>query len=267
MLKPRSSYIASGTGVIAAAALCGLALSANADMKSAEQAMQQQRYGDAMAELKPLAEHGDARAQASLGTLMMYGLGMPRDDKAALETFTKLAKTNPALGDNGLAGFYVLRQPGPEGYAKALALYRKHAQEGDAMSQYGLGTMYLYGYGVPVDYVQAAYWYERSANQRNVCALSGLAYLYDAGLGVERDGARAVSLYQQALDGGMALAGYNLRERPQRASGPAASTCLVREGCRARHRLCPDPHRRHVPGWAGRPGGRCESADVVEQGR
>ncbi|MGR5322278.1 tetratricopeptide repeat protein, partial [Vibrio sp. DNB22_19_1] len=72
------------------------------------------------------------------------------------------------------------------------------------------GTMYLYGYGVPVDYVQAAYWYERSANQRNVCALSGLAYLYDAGLGVERDGARAVSLYQQALDGGMALAGYNL---------------------------------------------------------
>ncbi|MFX8168716.1 sel1 repeat family protein, partial [Acinetobacter baumannii] len=43
-----------------------------------------------------------------------------------------------------------------------------------------------------------------------MCALSGLAYLYDAGLGVERDGARAVSLYQQALDGGMALAGYNL---------------------------------------------------------
>jgi TPR repeat protein len=110
-----------------------------ADIKSAEQAMQQQRFADALAELQPLAKAGNAQAQVDLGTLLMLGQGLPRDDAAALALFNQAAKAGDPLGDLGLASFYVLRQPGPQSYARAL--------EGNAMAQAGLGGLYLTGCG------------------------------------------------------------------------------------------------------------------------
>ena len=118
-----------------------------ADIKSAEQAMQQQRFADALAELQPLAKAGNAQAQVDLGTLLMLGQGLPRDDAAALALFNQAAKAGDPLGDLGLASFYVLRQPGPQSYARAEALYRKHALEGNAMAQAGPGGLYLTGCG------------------------------------------------------------------------------------------------------------------------
>ena len=112
----RSNFIATLRPVCSSALLIAGVLSLYAphvfaDIKSAEQAMQQQRFADALAELQPLAKAGDP------------------------------------LGDLGLASFYVLRQPGPQSYARAEALYRKHALEGNAMAQAGLGGLYLTGVG------------------------------------------------------------------------------------------------------------------------
>lgn len=80
-------------------------------------------YAEALAELSPLAEQGDARAQCTLGYMYKNGLGMPHD------------------------------------YQEALKWYRKAAEQGDAKAQNNLGLMYARGHGVPLDYVQAHMWY------------------------------------------------------------------------------------------------------------
>ena len=80
-------------------------------------------YAEALAELSPLAEQGDVRAQCALGYMYKNGLGIPHD------------------------------------YQAALKWYRKAAEQGDSKSQNNLGLMYARGRGVPLDHVQAYMWY------------------------------------------------------------------------------------------------------------
>lgn len=86
-------------------------------------------YKTAYSLLRPLAEQGDARAQAALGDMHAYGEGCPED--------------------------------GPE----ALRWHRKAAEQGNALAQNSLGVMYGNGEGVPRDYVQAYMWFNLAAAQ------------------------------------------------------------------------------------------------------
>ena len=70
----------------------------------------------------PLAEQGNAGAQAMLGEMYGNGEGVPQN------------------------------------YAEALKWFRKAADQGDAQGQYDLGYSYDSGKGVPQDYAEAAKW-------------------------------------------------------------------------------------------------------------
>jgi hypothetical protein len=70
----------------------------------------------------PLAEAGDARAQAILGYMYAAGRGVPQN------------------------------------YIEAAGWYRRAGEQGHATAQYMLGLMYDKGQGVPQDYVEAYKW-------------------------------------------------------------------------------------------------------------
>lgn len=91
-------------------------------------------YKTAYSLLRPLAEQGDARAQAKLGHMYAYGEGMPED--------------------------------GPE----AVRWYRKAADQGNARAQYSLGVMYANEESVPKDNVQAYIWLHLAATQEHKVA-------------------------------------------------------------------------------------------------
>ena len=77
--------------------------------------------------LVPLAEHGNAAAQALLGFMYANGQGVP------------------------------------QGYEAATYWYRLGAEQGDTTAQYLLGLMYDKGFGVPLDDVTAHMWLNLAA--------------------------------------------------------------------------------------------------------
>jgi uncharacterized protein len=88
-------------------------------------------YATALLIWRSRADKGDARAQASLGSMYALGRGVPEDQKVA-------------------AGWY-----------------RKAADQGDLAAQVVLGGMYERGNGVPQDYVLAHMWLNLAAAQGN----------------------------------------------------------------------------------------------------
>ena len=114
---------------LAVARLIGLATPSQADYQAGQAAYRLGDYATALQEFKPLAERGDARAQASLGFMYDKGQGVSQD------------------------------------HAEALKWYRKAAEQGEAMAQFNLGTMYAVGQSVPEDYVQAHMWIDLAASR------------------------------------------------------------------------------------------------------
>jgi TPR repeat protein len=72
-------------------------------------------YATALEEFRPLAEGGDANAQATLGVMYRAGQGVPQDD------------------------------------AEAVRWYRLAAEQGHATAQFNLGAAYRLGEGVAKD--------------------------------------------------------------------------------------------------------------------
>jgi hypothetical protein len=70
----------------------------------------------------PLAERGEASAQAYLGFMFETGRGVPQN------------------------------------YTEAAMWYRRAAEQGDSLAQYSLGLLYDHGQGVPRDIVEANKW-------------------------------------------------------------------------------------------------------------
>ncbi len=111
----------------------------------------------------PLAEAGDARAQAALGSLYLDGLGVPAD------------------------------------YGTALRWTRRAALGGDATGQFNMGNIHAQGLGVPRDYAKAAEWFARGADQDDAASRFNLGVLYARGLGVARDDVEALFLINTAI--------------------------------------------------------------------
>ena len=85
-------------------------------------AFNRQDYQQASQSFIPLAEQGNATAQAYLGFLFETGRGVPQN------------------------------------YTEAAMWYRRAAEQGDSLAQYSLGLLYDRGQGVPRDIVEASKW-------------------------------------------------------------------------------------------------------------
>jgi serine/threonine protein kinase len=103
-------------------------------LTSADVAYARGSYADAIALLKPLAEHDNAKAQVRLGRLYLEGHGVERNE------------------------------------AEAVRLFRKAAESGENEARLRLGDMYASGRGVPQNNFQAYVWYGAAARAGNLAA-------------------------------------------------------------------------------------------------
>jgi hypothetical protein len=206
---PRISTLV--VALLAAASATLAATPARADIENAERALSQNRPVEAAAELRNLAAAGNARAQADLGIMLMFGIGMPRDPAAALTSFQQSASSGSPEGQLGLASWTLFGgQADPREYPAAVATYRKYAEQGLPAAQSGLGVLYLRGVGVPKDLDQAARWFSL-ASDKDVAAAINLGSLYMSTAGFPRDSSRP-----QALQAGAGAGRSRRREQHRR---------------------------------------------------
>jgi len=119
-------------------------------------------YATALREWTPLAEQGEAYAQALLGVMYANGQGVPQDDAKAAKWFRLAAAQGYADALFYLGVMYDNGQGVPQDDAEAVKWYRLAAAQGDADAQYNLGVMYAKGQGVPQDFIAAHMWFNIS---------------------------------------------------------------------------------------------------------
>jgi uncharacterized protein len=199
----------------------------------------------AMRRLRPLAEKGNADAQAKLGDIYSFDLGgVPRNDAAALSWYRKAADQGNTSAQLALGYMYAYGVGVSRDYAAAVSWYRKAADQGDTSAQGALALMYFNGHGIPKDYAAALSWAQKAAVQGDVSGLTDigiarynsgdyatamrllrplaekdkgflkpsfyLGLMYANGQGVPQDYAAAVSWYRKIADKGYAPAQNNL---------------------------------------------------------
>ena len=167
-------------------------------------------YEEAVRWYRRAVDQGHARGQASLGAAHSNGTGVPHDDEAAVPWFRRAAEQGDARGQNGLGFMYANGWGVREDHAEAVRWFRLAADQGDADAQRNLGAMYANGWGVREDHAEAARWYRLAADQGNAIAQRYLGFMYANGEGVREDHAEAVRWYRLAADQGYATAQYNL---------------------------------------------------------
>ena len=136
-----------GTALLTGAAWAGTAEGVRAYDKG--------QFTQALKELQPAAQAGDAEAQFHLGLMYDFGRAVPVD------------------------------------HVKAAALYRKAADQGHADAQYHLAVSYDDGEGVAQDKKQAVHWYTKAAEQGDADAQQNLSVMYARGEGVARDATKS----------------------------------------------------------------------------
>lgn len=140
-------------------------------------------FSVALKELIPLAEKGDAKAQALLGEMHGSGSGVPQD------------------------------------HAKAALWYRKAAEQGNVQAQTSLGVMYEKGIGVPQDDKEAVSWYHKAAERGHGEALYILGGIHERGQGtVPADLVQAHKWFNLAVAAGFEVAQDNMEEIETRMS-------------------------------------------------
>ena len=121
--------------------------------------------GTELAQLRALAEQGNAVAQYNLGFRYANGDGVPQDNAEAERSYRLAAYQGHADAQYSLGLMYQLGYGVPEEDAEAERWYRLAADQGHADAQHNLGFMYFNGRGVRPDFVLAHMWSNLAAAQ------------------------------------------------------------------------------------------------------
>lgn len=167
-------------------------------------------YPVAAKTLRPLAEQGNADAQAMLGMLYDQGHGVTLNYVEAAKWYSKAAEQGIAQAQFLLGVLYDNGHGVGQDYAQAFKWYRKAAEQGLAEAQSCLGWMYNHGQGVAQNYVESAKWYGKAADQNHAEAQFNLGLMYTLGQGVRQNSQEAVDYFRKAADQGYAKAQFAL---------------------------------------------------------
>lgn len=244
------------TRAMAAGLLCVAGWSASAaDLERGMDAYQRGDYAAALAEFRPLAEQGDARAQAQYARMMALGQGMPTDLVTSLDWYEKSAAQGDAEGQYGLAYSYahgegvsqnvaraveLLKKADAQGYdrattllgeiragqfddrhrdpARARALFERAAQAGNDGARLNLGLMLINGQGGPAEPERAIDLLKAQASSYPEAA-GALGLAYEHGQGVSADIDQAARWYKIAADRGYGPAQISIGKLYQTGKG------------------------------------------------
>ncbi|MGJ8585142.1 MAG: tetratricopeptide repeat protein [Marinosulfonomonas sp.] len=117
------------------------------DFKKGVAAFEAHNRTEAINELKPLAEQGNAAAQNYMGILSENRFGAVQDNDQALYWFQMAADQGYAEAQKNLGFMYYYGVGVPQQFREASKWYRKAAEQGLAEAQHLLGMMYRAGEG------------------------------------------------------------------------------------------------------------------------
>ncbi|KPC50283.1 tetratricopeptide repeat protein [Amantichitinum ursilacus] len=239
----------------------------DAEMAAADALLAHGDYPQALNAYLSQAARGDNVVRGAVlnrvGEIYAHGLGVRRDDGAAMDYFQKAAVLNNvyAMAHLGQAYFLgngtlvdqdkgylwaeraaqagvplALNQVGwqnlfgvgiPKDTAVARNAYLMSARAGDATGQ--LQTGWMYTHIAPIDYRQAMVWYRKAAAQGDALAMGNIGYLYEHGLGVPQDDAQAVQWYRPAARADNARAQFHLGKLLYQGRGVAQADAVAGE--------------------------------------
>ena len=164
-------------------------------------------YAQKASDFRTAAEKGDAEAQFYLGACYANGLGVPQDDKQAVDWYRKAAIQGHAKAQFNLGVRYMEGKGVPQDDKQAADWFRKAALQGNAEAQNNLGVFYENGRGgLSQDDKQAVDWFRKAAIQGYARAQYNLGWYYKNGRGVAKDEKQAVDWYRKAAIQGYARA-------------------------------------------------------------
>jgi TPR repeat protein len=177
-----------------------------------------------VAEIRAMAENGDAQSQDKLGRALCFGnLGLAKDQVEAVKWFHKAAEQNYGAAQYTLANCYFWGRGVAQDEAEAVRWYRRTGEQNHGVSQFAigdccltLGNCYVDGLGVTQDYVEAVKWYRKAAELNDAAGPFGaaaqfrLGVSYELGRGVAKDAVEAVKWYLKAAEQNLAEAQFNL---------------------------------------------------------
>ena len=183
-----------------------------ADFSTASQLYELGDYDGAFAQWQALAIEGDMRAQYRLAQMFAEGIGVPRDDRAALRWFREAAEQGSTEARYELALVYSLGLGVPQDRSRAAYWYRLLAEDGHLTAQYLLARKYETGDGVTRNMSRALWWYRQAADQGHVGAQVRLGEVYSRGEGVDEDLVQAWAWFDVAAAKGDEVAAVERRK-------------------------------------------------------
>ena len=124
--------------------------------------------------LQPLAERGDAGAQALLGNMYARGLGVTYDGTEAARWWRTAAEQGDASAQEELGVAYFWGDGIEQDHSEAAKWFRKAAEQGAIFAQLSLASLYVRGEGVPQDFALAHMWLNLAAGQGQPAAKTEL---------------------------------------------------------------------------------------------
>jgi uncharacterized protein len=128
-------------------------------------------YATALRLMRPLADQGDARAQAALGFAYYDGKGVAVNYAEAAAWYRLAADQGNAIAQDELGRMYYEARGVPQDYAMAASWSRLAADQGIALAQVRLGIMCALGRGVPLNFMSAHIWFNLAAAGGNKDAI------------------------------------------------------------------------------------------------
>ena len=149
------------------------------------------------------AELGHADAQCFAGLCYLHGIGVERDETAALSLLHKAAKQDCTQAINNLAllcdkGVGVA--PDQDCATECFKWFKKSADLGYVHSMRDIGQNYLNGDGVSHDAAEAVRYFKMASENNYSHGTGDLAYCYMNGIGVEKSLDKAKDYFLLALN-------------------------------------------------------------------
>ncbi|MCR5183338.1 MAG: sel1 repeat family protein, partial [Opitutales bacterium] len=164
-----------------------------------------------LAELKTLADSGDAEAQAVLAECYFKGWGFEKNIAAGTEYFEKAEAQNFDF-DETVYTFVAQNYCALKRYEPAARLFEKSIELGDADAYFGLGKLYLLGLGVGQNPAKAfdcfKNAYDFGFKTPELLCLLGEAYL--DGTGTPKNPRLAIQFFERASSDSYLEADYQL---------------------------------------------------------
>lgn len=170
-----------------------------------EAALRRGDFAAAAASLRPLAEQGDAHAQALWGRMLLNGQGVPRNESEGLRLLQASAEANDPAGQTGLA---IALLEGRDGMARnpgqALVLLSRAAERDQPEALHRLGSLHFFGVATTRNPAKGMEYLRRAADLGWPAACELLGIINLEGLnGVPANHTQAVVWLRKAAEAGL----------------------------------------------------------------